>query len=97
MRQSDGAGGFSETWTALGVIWGEVSAGAGRKSSQGSAPLSAVSWKITVRNAPIDHPERPIPEQRLRDGNRIFNIHAVAERDLEGRYLTCFANEEVVT
>ena len=37
-----------------------------------------------------------MPEQRLRHGNRLFQIEAVAERDPEGRYLTCFAYEEIV-
>ena len=39
---------------------------------------------------------RPVPGQRLRDGARIFAIRAVAERDGDGRYLTCFTQEEVV-
>ncbi|MFD1511059.1 head-tail adaptor protein [Lacimonas salitolerans] len=33
---------------------------------------------------------------RAREGARIFRITAVAEGDLRGRYLTCFAEEEVV-
>ena len=49
-----------------------------------------------VRGAPYGSSERPKPQQRLRDGDRVFVIQAVAEWDGVGRYLTCFADEEVV-
>ena len=38
---------------------------------------------------------RPRPDQRLREGARIFTILAVTERDPEGRFLTCITREEV--
>ncbi len=96
-RLSDGAGGFTESWTPLGVLWAQLIARTGRETALGAAPVSAVAYKIIVRGAPIGHPERPLPEQRFRDGQRIFRIQAVAEHDAEGRFLTCFANEEVVS
>jgi head-tail adaptor len=39
---------------------------------------------------------RPRPDQRFREGARLFRILAVAEADAQGLYLTCFAREEVV-
>ncbi len=96
MRVSDGAGGFSEGWTALGVLWAEVTARTGRETAMGGAPVSTVAYKIVVRGAPFGATDRPLPEQRFRDGARVFTIQAVAERDPEGRYLTCFADEELV-
>ncbi len=48
-----------------------------------------------MRAAPIGAPSRPRPDQRFREGARIFRIHSVTERDDQGRYLTCFATEEV--
>ena len=96
MRVSDGAGGFSEGWTTLGTLWAEVTARSGREAAQGGAAVSRVSYKIVVRGTPFGAPDRPLPEQRFREGTRVFNIQAVAERDQEGRYLTCFADEEVV-
>jgi hypothetical protein len=38
---------------------------------------------------------RPRPDQRLREGARIFTILAVGDSDPTGRYLTCFTQEEV--
>ncbi len=94
-RASDGAGGFLETWSSLGVVWASVIPRTGRDSETGGAPVSAVSYKIIVRGAPVGHVQRPVPEQRFRDGSRLFQIRAVTEYDPDGHYLTCFADEEV--
>ncbi len=92
----DGAGGYQTNWTPLGQLWAELRPRSGRMSEAQGAPISAVSYKITVRGAPQGSPARPAPEQRFRDGGRIFNIRAVTEADDRGTYLTCFADEEVV-
>lgn len=94
-RLADGAGGFSEGWVPLGVLWAEVVARTGREKQGEAAPVSNVGYRITVRGAPVGDSNRPAPEQRFRDGARVFRILAVAERDADGRYLTCFAEEEV--
>ena len=94
-RVSDGAGGFVEGWIALGTLWAEITARTGRETAGKGAPISRVAYKIVVRGAPFGAPSRPKPEQRFREGARLFRILAVAERDPEGRYLTCFAEEEV--
>ncbi|WP_071674867.1 head-tail adaptor protein [Nioella nitratireducens] len=92
-RIADGAGGFTETWGPLGVIWGEVLPRTGRDAGG----LSRMGFKITVRAAPQGAPSRPTPSQRFRDGDRVFTIDAVTERDPGGRFLTCFATEEAAT
>ena len=95
-RVSDGAGGFVDGWMALGTVWAEITARTGRETTHVGAPISRVGYRIVVRGAPFGSPERPKPEQRFRDGARIFTIQAVAERDAAGRYLTCYCDEEVV-
>ena len=95
-RIGDAAGGYVGGWTVMGTLWGEITARTGRERALTGTPTAQVAYKIVVRGAPYGSPERPMPEQRLRHGNRVFHIEAVAERDPEGRYLTCFANEEVV-
>ena len=95
-RVPDGAGGYVEGWTALGTLWAQVEARTGRETATAGAPISRMAWKIVVRGAAFGAPERPKPEQRFRDGDRVYVIQAVAERDPEGRYLTCFADEELV-
>ncbi|MEX0348010.1 MAG: phage head closure protein [Paracoccaceae bacterium] len=94
-RVADGAGGFSESWQALGTLWGEVKARSGTVRSQGGATVSRVSYRIVMRAAPQGSLMRPEPDQRLREGDRIYAIRAVADLGSDGRYLTCFADEEV--
>jgi head-tail adaptor len=92
----DGAGGFIQGWTVLGTLWAQITPGTGRETAASATPVSRTAYKIVVRGAPWGTPERPAPEQRFRDGTRVFNISAVTERDPQGRYLICFAEEELV-
>jgi len=91
----DGAGGFEETWIPLGALWAHVKAGTGREKAAEFVTLSTVPYRITVRAAPVGAPSRPKPEQRFRDGERVFRIQAVTEDEEAGTYLVCFAREEV--
>lgn len=95
-RLPDEAGGFSESWVALGTLWAEVTPRTGREKVGEAITISAMNFRITVRGAPPGAESRPKPDQRFRDGNRLFLIQAVSERDPAGRFLTCFATEEVV-
>ena len=94
-RSPDGAGGFSEAWSALGTLWAEVLPGSGSDVLGEERMLSAVPYRVTVRAAPVGSPSRPKAGQRFRAGTRLFLIQAVTERDPQGRYLICFAREEV--
>ncbi|MDE4132104.1 head-tail adaptor protein [Phaeobacter sp. QD34_3] len=94
-RLPDGAGGYVESWTALGTLWAEVTALSGRNADLEGGSLSLQRYRITVRAAPTGATSRPRPDQRFRDGVRLFRIDAVSEADARGRYLTCFALEEV--
>ncbi len=92
----DGAGGFEPIWTVLGVHWAEVATRKGREITGLSAPVSRTPVTITVRAAPHGDLARPRPEQRFRDGQRLFTIRAVRETDAQGLYLACDADEEVI-
>ena len=95
VRTPDGAGGFTEAWIALGMLWGEVLPGSGSDILGEERMLSAVPYRVTVRGAPVGATSRPKAGQRFREGARLFLIQAVTEHDPDGRYLTCFAREEV--
>ncbi len=95
-RVADGAGGYALSWVAKGTLWAAVEAGSGRERAGESVTVSTVGFRITLRAAPQGAPSRPKPEQRFRDGARLFRITAVTETDADGRYLTCFAQEEVL-
>ncbi|WP_170428026.1 phage head closure protein [Ruegeria arenilitoris] len=95
VRVADGSGGYTETWTAIGTLWAEVTARSGTERQVAGVPVSRVGYRIVVRGAPQGSSLRPSPDQRFIEGARRFVIRAVAERDPHGQYLTCFADEEV--
>lgn len=97
VRSDDGAGGYVTTWAALGTLHADVKTGTGRQSGGIVATLSKITCRVIVRAAPEGAPSRPVVGQRLREGNRVFRIDAVAPFDRGAHYLTCFAVEEVVT
>lgn len=92
---ADGAGGYVQSWASLGTLWAELRAGSGREVAGEDVVISTTAYRITVRAAAVGSPARPKPEQRFRDGSRIFTILSVAERDADARYLICTAREEV--
>lgn len=94
-KVADGAGGYDESWVAVGTVWANIAARSGREAGGEAVSLSRTGYRITVRAAPHGAVSRPQAGQRFRDGTRIFRIDAVAERDGALRYLTCFAEEEL--
>ncbi|HBQ35891.1 MAG TPA: phage tail protein [Rhodobacteraceae bacterium] len=94
VQTPDGSGGFGENWVALGTLWAEITAGSGSEKAGEFITVSSVPYRITVRGAPVGAESRPKPDQRFRDGSRLFLIKAVTERDPQAHYLTCFAIEE---
>lgn len=94
-RVADGAGGFQLTWVERGVLWAELRPGSGREATGEEVLIALTPYRITVRGAPVGSDGRPKPEDRLRDGTRVFTLLAVTEADPRGQYLTCFAREEV--
>jgi head-tail adaptor len=94
-RVPDGAGGYADSWVAVGTLWAELRPGGGRAVAVDPVAASGAAYRITVRAAPVGAPSRPRADQRFREGVRLFRILAVAEADAEGRFLTCFAQEEV--
>lgn len=95
VQVADGAGGFDLSWAVRGVVWAALKPGSGREAAGEEVRVAETPYRITVRGAPVGAGARPRPEDRLRDGARVFTILAVTEADPRGQYLTCFAREEV--
>ena len=95
-RVPDGAGGYAEVWLALGEHWAEIKAGTGREAAGEFVTVSSVPYRIYVRAAAVGDVARPKPEQRFREGARVYRITAVTEHDPRGHYLVCFAREEAL-
>ncbi|KKL66185.1 hypothetical protein LCGC14_2147480 [marine sediment metagenome] len=92
-----GAGGLMRDWQSLGEVWAELRVRSGRQAKGAGGALERLTWRIRMRASPPDAPSRPVAGQRLREGARIFVIHAVADDPGMARYLTCFAQEETAT
>ena len=96
-RVADGGGGYETHWAPLGTLWAEVRASSARERLVGGRESSQVRHRITVRWAPEGSPRRPTAECRFRQGARVFHIRGVAGSDPSGRYLTCWADEGVLS
>ena len=89
----DGKGGFGVSWTPLGEVWADVDARSGREAFLASRDVSKVRHRIIVRGSPVGSVSRPKPDQRFREGTRVFSILAVAEFDPMSRFLECWTEE----
>jgi head-tail adaptor len=93
--QPDGSGGHTVAWVPVGTLWADVAAHGGREDFLGGRPRARTRVRILVRGAPAGAASRPRPDQRFREGARIFNILGVAEHDPRGRYLEITAEEGI--
>lgn len=84
VRSPDGAGGFAESWVALGALWAGVE------------PVGSVTprAKVFVRAMPNTSLARPVPGQRFREGGRLYVIRHVAALLSNARVLVCFTDVE---
>ena len=94
--QPDGSGGFAVAWVPLGTLWADVAARGGREDFIGGQARPRARYRIVVRAAPVGAASRPRPEQRFREGARVFDILTVAEHDGRGAYLEILAEEGVL-
>ncbi len=92
---SDGAGGFEPTWTKLGTLPASVVPRTGREVEIGSKQVSQNSFKVLLRAAPDNSPARPKPDQRFREGTRIYGILGVSESAKSDLYLECWVKEGI--
>ncbi len=95
VRTADGAGGYATGWTVLGEVWAAIEAGAAREAAGIATAVSRSTYRLTLRAAPVGSASRPGPDQRFREGTRIFRVLAVTEAGGDGRYLSCLVQEEV--
>lgn len=92
-RAPDEYGGADTTWIPIGTLWARVVARTGRESFVAGRPEGRVTYRIHVRAAPPGARSRPRPDQRFREGQRVFDILSVTEADPRGHYLEIVAEE----
>jgi SPP1 family predicted phage head-tail adaptor len=94
--EADGAGGYAVAWVPVGTLWADMRPKGGREDFVAGQPRPRVKYRMLVRSAPPGAASRPRTDQRLREGERVFDILTVAEHDIGGRYLEIIAEEGVL-
>lgn len=93
VESPDGGGGVRREWQALGAHWAEVRPSGAIERSFGGVETSVVTHRLTLRWAPFGAPSRPRAHQRLRDGERVYEVLGVAEADGHNRFMLVWARE----
>ena len=84
----DDIGGVLRTWEFVDVVWSRVIALVATQRFEGEREESAITHLITIRWRPDI-----TGAMRLRDGARIFSIHAAVDGDGRRRTLNCRCSE----
>jgi SPP1 family predicted phage head-tail adaptor len=81
---SDGLGGTTQAFETVAALWAQVEWLAGGEHWRRGRPEQAATHRVTMRwRAGVD------AGQRLRDGERRFDIRSVADPDGSRRRLVC--------
>lgn len=84
----DGLGGAAQAFETVAALWARVEFLSGGERWRRGRPEQAATYRVTMRwRAGVD------AGQRLRDGDRLFDIRAVADPDGSRRRLVCLVLE----
>ena len=85
----DGAGGHSESWSAVATLFAALEPVAARARPGAGRRLAVTTHRITLRHRPDVR-----PGMRFAAGGRRFLILTVVDPGERGRYLACETREE---
>jgi SPP1 family predicted phage head-tail adaptor len=84
----DGLGGTTQVYETVAAVWAQLEWIAGGERWRRGRPEQVATHRVTLRwRAGVD------AGQRLRDGDRLFDIRAVADPDGGRRRLVCLVQE----
>lgn len=84
----DGLGGTTQVYETVAAVWAQLEWIAGGERWRRGRPEQVATHRVTLRwRADVD------AGQRLRDGDRLFDIRAVADPDGGRRRLVCLVQE----
>ncbi|MFN3547631.1 MAG: phage head closure protein [Mesorhizobium sp.] len=85
----DGAGGYSESWTALATLFAALEPVAASRRLGADQALPTMTHTVTLRARPD-----LASGMRFAGGGRVFLIETVHDPDETGRFLVCRVKEE---
>ena len=87
-RLSDGGGGADETWVLVAEVWASLRPLAGNERIEADAIAGTVTHEVVMRyRAGLGG------GQRLRLGDRLFDLRAVLDVEERKRFLRCLVEE----
>lgn len=93
----DGAGGTMIDWAPVCDVWAAIRPTGAREGFGAGREESRVSYRAEIRWMAPDDPKRPFPDQRFREGARVFEIIGVGEADDRRERLICWLSEGALT
>lgn len=87
-RASDGGGGATLTWAAIGEVWAAIWSRAAGEAFAHDRIAGQATHDIWIR-----HRDDVRPEMRFRLEDRVFDILGVIDPDDRGRWLRCPCEE----
>lgn len=89
-RYDDNAGGYTETWNAVAIVWADVYPLKGQERYDAQQVLASLSHRVTIRyRAGVE------PSMRLQYGNRTLNIESTIDPEERHRELILMCSEVV--
>lgn len=84
----DGIGGATQAFETVAAFWAQLEWVSGAEQWRQGRPEQSATYRVTLRwRGDVD------AAKRLRDGDRIFDIRAVADPDGSRRRLVCLVEE----
>jgi SPP1 family predicted phage head-tail adaptor len=88
VANADGLGGKTQAFSTVAALWARVEWLAGTEQWRRGRPEQSATHRVTLRwRGGVD------AGQRLRDGDRLYDIRAVADPDGDRRRLVCLVRE----
>jgi len=87
-RISDGQGGYMETWQNAGTVWASIEPVSGREYYEAMQLTNDITHKVRMRYVNIT------PHNRIKYNNRIFEIIAVIDINMEHKELEVLCREQ---
>jgi len=84
---SDGQGGFTETWQEAGTVWAAIEPISGREYYEAMQLASDVTHRVRMRYMDLT------PHEKIKYDDRVFDIIAVIDVNMEHRELEVLCNE----
>lgn len=89
-RTQEEGGTATITWSAVAEVWGRIAPSSGREIVRADGVSAKLTHEIALR-----HRTGVRPQMRLRQGARVFEIHAVIDIAERRRWLRCLCEERV--